>query len=69
MALTDPLTLDELKEMDGKPVWVIQGRNRESYWAFVYACKQKVSTFYHMDLYFNIYGEYWLAYLQELSEE
>ncbi len=69
MALTDPLTLDELKKMDGKPVWVIQGRNRESCWALVYACQQKVCTFYHKDFHFDMYGKYWLAYRQELSEE
>lgn len=28
----DPLTLDELREMDGEPVWVIRGLGKDRWW-------------------------------------
>lgn len=31
----DPLTWDELKQMEGKPVWVEWTKTEESYWCFV----------------------------------
>lgn len=34
-AENEPLTWDELKQMEGKPVWVEWTKTEESYWCFV----------------------------------
>ena len=36
-----PLTLDELRRMDGEPVWVVYGEN-EGMWALVEVCEESI---------------------------
>lgn len=69
----EPLTLDELREMDGEPVWVVNSKVKRKdgfcdVWALV-SCQMKdaesVRTIYH----FENYGEYWLAYRRKPEEE
>ena len=62
----DPLTLEELREMDGKPIWVVnsstkKGEGFSDEWALVSVRRktaESVGTIYH----FENYGDYWLAY-------
>ena len=37
----DPLTLDELRQMDGEPVWVVYGED-EGMWALVEVCEESI---------------------------
>ena len=39
--LNEPLTLDELRKMDGEPVWVVYGED-ESMWALVEVCEESI---------------------------
>lgn len=43
-AHNDPLTLDELMQMDGKPVWVIcdEGFEPLAFWALVEVCEESI---------------------------
>ena len=36
-----PLTLDELRKMDGEPVWVVYGED-EGMWALVEVCEESI---------------------------
>lgn len=35
-----PLTLDELREMDGEPVWVVELNDYLPHWGLVYWCRK-----------------------------
>lgn len=35
-----PLTLEELREMDGEPVWVVELNGYPPHWALVYWCQK-----------------------------
>ena len=37
----EPLTLDELREMDGEPVWVVYGEDA-GMWALVEVCEESI---------------------------
>ena len=37
----EPLTLDELRKMDGEPVWVIDGEDK-GMWALVEVCEESI---------------------------
>ena len=39
--LNEPLTLDELRKMDGEPVWVVYGED-EGVWALVEVCEESI---------------------------
>ena len=39
--LNEPLTLDELRKMDGEPVWVVYGED-EGMWALVEVCEESI---------------------------
>lgn len=71
-----PLTLDELRQMDGEPVWVVPlGPNPDwvSHWClyhdgYVYpnsVTRKGVMYFYYTER----YGEAWLAYRYKPKEE
>ena len=74
----DPLTLEELREMDGEPVWIettdIKKANR---WAFVDVGSEVVRFFETrcgvkcpvMGNLFRTYGKTWLAYRRKPEEE
>lgn len=62
----DPLTLEELREMEGEPVFVVNSSAKREdgffdEWALVSMRRktaESVGTIYH----FENYGDYWLAY-------
>ncbi len=55
----EPLTLDELKMMDGEPVWVHNLKVNKSFWMLAY--KDVVSNrLGYLD--YSGYGETWIAY-------
>lgn len=68
----DPLTLEQLREMDGKPVWVVNSptKREEGFfdeWALVSVRRknaESVGTIYH----FENYGDHWLAYRRKPEE-
>ena len=39
--LNEPLTLDELRKMDGEPVWVVYGED-EGMWALIEVCEESI---------------------------
>ena len=73
MMQNPPLTWDELKQMEGKPVWVEYTKTNESYWVFVgdwydddemrvYRMEQDYCDYIIRDLYSS---EGWQAYRKE----
>ena len=65
----EPLTLEELREMKGMPVWAIWTINydkKEPYWMLVHD-----NDVYNAEvsLFFDDYSEAWLAYRQKLEEQ
>ena len=66
----EPLTLDELREMEGQPVYIVE--NTE-YWAIVNSFDQAgvyLLSYGNPDDYgyFGLYGKTWLAYRQKPAE-
>ena len=69
--LNEPLTLDELRRMEGQPVYIVE--NTE-YWAIVNSFDQ--AGVYLLSCgnpddygYFGFYGKTWLAYRQKPEED
>lgn len=66
-----PLTLEELREMDGEPVWLTPlGEDFEDGWYIIISIdKQRLHCFqlYSM-LFFEHYGKTWLAYRRKPEE-
>ena len=72
-----PLTWDELKTMEGKPVWVEADDGKYKGWVIVgkfYSLLEKEDLDAHVDLYYfgrsmeyskEMYGYYWQAYRKE----
>lgn len=58
----DPLTLEQLRGMDGKPVWIFRLEDRKGWWAIIYPGKQDANTDYGGYFSFEDYGKTWLAY-------
>ena len=64
----DPLTLDELRQMDGEPVWVQSpGVPEYGRWAIVEGVGENC-LFLHDDFTCHDYGKTWLAYRQKPEE-
>ena len=66
----EPLTLDELRKMEGQPVYIVE--NTE-YWAIVNSFDQAgvyLLSYGNPDDYgyFGLYGKTWLAYRQKPEE-
>lgn len=69
----DPMTLEELREMDGEPVWVkeIVGGIRDGNWALILTIEREgvraiaINTSYKECL----YGCTWLAYRRKPEED
>ena len=62
------LTLDELRQMDGEPVWVQSpGVPEYGRWAIVEGVGENC-LFLHDDFTCHDYGKTWLAYLQKPEE-
>ena len=67
----DPLTLEELREMDGEPVyvhWVRRDWRMGGEWAFVCLKWQGCKTANGGAVFFDRYGEWWLAYRRKPEE-
>ena len=65
----EPLTLDELRKMDGEPVWVQSpGVPEYGRWAIVEGVGENC-LFLHDDFTCHDYGKTWLAYRQNPEEE
>lgn len=66
-----PLTLDELREMDGEPVW-IEGccisSTRRNEWALVFEAGGFCRTSNGNIAIFSLYGTGWLAYRHKPEE-
>ena len=67
----EPLTLDELRRMEGQPVYIVE--NTE-YWAIVNSFDQAgvyLLSYGNPDDYgyFGLYGKTWLAYRQKPEED
>ena len=61
----EPLTLDELRQMDGEPVWVQSpGVPEYGRWAIVEGVGENC-LFLHDDFTCHDYGKTWLAYSQK----
>lgn len=60
-----PLTLEELREMDGEPVWVKDFFESHGSWMLV--CPDYCENHWGVELYCD-YGETWLAYCRRLEE-
>ena len=62
----EPLTLEQLREMDGEPVWIVDIGGRNWYgpgWAIVDRENNLVRTVKNWNpVFFERYGERWLAY-------
>ena len=57
-----PLTLDELREMDGEPVWIRTKYDAsKSFWAIVNTKGDQVESYARVEL-FEDYWSDWLAY-------
>ena len=69
----EPLTLDELREMDGEPVWFVDIKGRKWYppgWAIVDRenCLVRLVKSWN-PIFFEKYGEWWLAYRRPKEEQ
>lgn len=58
----DPLTLDELREMDGEPIWICDPDGSNGMWALVDFEYELCRTAKGGLAIFDIYGKTWLAY-------
>lgn len=65
--MSKQLTLDELKEMHGKPVWCHIPSDNPA-WGIVDAANESVILGWHHALLFRYYGE-WKAFKEGLRDE
>ena len=63
-----PLTLEELREMDGEPVWVRQLDGTGDGWALVNASLEMISAPGFFTALFENCGKAWLAYRRRPEE-
>ena len=69
----EPLTLDELRQMDGEPVWIKLFDPDEAFWVlrneWVDTRNPEPMILFHMRWYSHVdYGKTWLAYRQKPEE-
>lgn len=61
-----PLTLDKLREMMGRPVWIVTfAKNAKDRWRILTGDKDGFLVFDNAVKYINDYGKTWLAYRWE----
>ena len=68
----DPLTMDELLEMDGEPIyaqWVRSNRQMGGEWAFVCLKWKVCKTEDGGAMFFDRYGEWWIAYRRKPEDK
>lgn len=63
----DPLTLEQLREMDGEPVW-LSGAALNKYDVYRGECPSGWADFYWGPLSFGSYGKTWQAYRRKPEE-
>ncbi len=74
-----PLTIEELKKMEGEPVWTIENGVETGVWEIVgdyteYIVDRDIITMCNLedgcyDVYADLYGKTWLAYRRKPEEE
>lgn len=65
----DPLTLEQLREIDGEPVWVVQVEGKlHPFWMLVDTEDESASSRLYAAM-FEDYGTEWLAYRRKLEDE
>jgi len=62
------LTLEELQEIDGEPVWATQMNGAKGLWMFVDAKHRLCRDVYGCRLAFGDFGKTWLAYRRKREE-
>ena len=69
----EPLTIEELREMDGEPVWIVDVGPHKWYgpgWAIVDRDNCLVRTVKNWNaVFFERYGERWIAYRRPKEEQ
>ena len=70
----EPLTLDDLRKMDGEPVWIKLFDPDEAFWVlrneWVDTRNPEPMILFHMRWYSHVdYGKTWLAYRQKPEED
>ena len=69
----EPMTLEQLREMDGEPVWIVDVGPHKWYgpgWAIVDRDNCLVRTVKNWNaVFFESYGERWLAYRRPKEEQ
>lgn len=60
----DPLTIDELREMDGEPVWITDEKGNNGCWVIFGIDRADSETIYipYATMRLSMYGKTWLAY-------
>ena len=72
--MVEPLTLEELRQMDGEPVWIKLFDPDEAFWVlrneWVDTRNPEPMILFHMRWYSHVdYGKTWLAYRQKPEED
>ena len=56
------LTLEQLREMDGQPVWIVRLEDNLGWWAIVRLRNDRANTDYGAYFMISDYGKTWIAY-------
>lgn len=65
-----PLTLDELRVMDGDPVYIIRFEDNRGWWVVIHGVtKSKLTTDYGSWFALEDYGKTWIAYRHKPEED
>lgn len=68
-----PLTLEQLRQMDGEPVWIKGSDAKTSGWALIKGKREKqianCPDDWNISYYMKDYGKTWLAYSRKLEKE
>ena len=62
MPAWQPLTLEQLRGMEGKPVWICRIEDKTGWWAIVRIGREKATTDYGGYFLLSDYGITWFAY-------
>lgn len=62
MPAGQPLTLEQMRGMEGKPVWICRIEDKPGWWAIVRIGREKATTDYGGYFLLSDYGITWFAY-------
>lgn len=65
----EPLTLEELRDLHGKPVWIHRTEDGQGWWSVVRISDTRLYTDYGAWCDLRDYGETWIAYRRPPKEE